>query len=822
MQRLGDDAARPLFSRHIDVLGGCVGAHGGRVVKTEGDGLMAVFTSAVDALACAVAMQQAVDRENRKHGEQTSLGLRVGLHVGEPILQEEDYHGTAVVIAKRLCGEASDGQVVASEVVRAVAGSRGGFTFRTLGELALKGIADPVPACEVVWEPTVEEPEAGRPTQEPPPQLPLPPLVAAGERTPFVGRVPETQQLRECWERARGGQRQLLLLTGEPGIGKTRLATEVAAGAHAEGATVLFGRTDEDALIPYQPFVESLSYYLEASDPDRLPGGLRSAAAALRRLLQDLAAAGGSGGDYRLVDAATSFVVEACRASPLVLIMDDLQWADQPTLSLFRHLARNTAQSRLLLLGTYRETELSRTHPLSAAIADLHRERLFQRVILGGLEEDDVASLVRAWAGHRSAPELARAIHEHTEGNPFFIEEVMRHLAETGAIHEQDGSPTTRASVKELGIPESVKEVIGRRLSRLSEECNSVLTVASVIGRQFGLDRLELASDLPGDRLVEVLDEAVAARVVDEVPHMAGRYSFSHALIYDALYDELTTTRRVRLHGQTLQYADSNGVKLAYEVLGASGPHLIAVGISNCPAVRIANLATAQSWNRVCRHCRPTLYDRRGVGFSAAPDRGYSLLGSVEDLRAVLDAVGAARAVLWGATDGGPLALAFAAQYPERVLGLILLGTTAKYAGSEDYPFGVNEAVLQSFLRTDAVDPARAVSQLSSIREPTSASEAIGQVLKRVPRQVWAKVAAGIGVADARHLLPKVRAPALIIHDPDNDYIPVGAAHFLHEQLPGSRLEITAEYGQLPFPESLYRKIEAFVEEVSAGGATER
>jgi len=517
----------------------------------------------------------------------------------------------------------------------------------------------------------------------------------------------------------------------------------------------------------------------------------------------------------RLFDAAAALLADASQVSPIVLVLDDLNWADQLSLLLLKHIVRSQEQSPLLILGTYCETEVARKHPLSEALADLRRDRAFERVSLKGLDEGDVGALISTWAGKEAPPAFIQAVHEQTEGNPFFIEEVLRHLAETGAIVQRRGRVTIDLAAAQLGIPEGVKEVIGRRLSRLSEECNSVLTIASVIGREFGLDALERASDLSSNRLLDLLEEAVAARVVTEVPHMVGRYSFSHALIYETLYDDLTTTRRVRLHGQTLQYADSNGVKLAYEVLGSSGPYLIALGLSNCPAVRTRIRSVARHWDRISRSCRVILYDRRGVGFSAAPERGYGV-ASVEDLRAILDAVGAERAVLWGIVDGGPLAIAFAAQHPERVSGLLLLGTSAKYSSSEDFALGVNPAVMESFLRADAVDRGRAVSQLTRTRHRSlEDADAIGEVMRRVPRAVWSKVMGAIAIADARSLLAQVRAPTLIVHDPDNNYIPVEAAYYLHEHIPGSKLEITDEYRTPPFGDTLYRKIDAFIEEVT-------
>jgi pimeloyl-ACP methyl ester carboxylesterase len=277
----------------------------------------------------------------------------------------------------------------------------------------------------------------------------------------------------------------------------------------------------------------------------------------------------------------------------------------------------------------------------------------------------------------------------------------------------------------------------------------------------------------------------------------------------------------VHLHGQTLQYADSNSVKIAYEVLGASGPNIIAIGVSNCPAVRTRSRITSQRWDAFARYCRVILYDRRGVGFSAAPEHGYSVLASTEDVRAVLEAAGAEQAILWGATDGGPLAIAFAAHYPERVAGLLLLGTTAKYTSSEDFPWGMNQEALEAFVRTDPIDRGRAVAQLTRTRaarhDPGSGPGAISEVMRRVPRHVWSKIVAGIGAADVRSLLDRIVVPTMIVHDPDNAYISVDAARYLHEHIPGSHLVISEEWGKPLLGDELHRTIRSFIDDVTRG-----
>ncbi|TET95893.1 MAG: adenylate/guanylate cyclase domain-containing protein, partial [Dehalococcoidia bacterium] len=444
LQKLGDDEAQVLWRTHFSLLRNAVSARGGQEVKNLGDGLMVVFSSALDALACAVAMQQAVHRHNEQQEEGHRLQVRVGLHVGEPIREEDDYFGMAVVVAKRLCDRAQGGQILVSDLVRRLVGSRGSYTFRDLGPLSLKGTAEPLSAYEVVWEPAAEELAAPLPphVEGPAAPLPLPPLLAIGERTTFVGREAELERLRHHWERVRTGQRQLVLLTGEPGIGKTRLAAEFALAAHAEGATVLFGRSDEAAALPYQPFVEALRHYVATCSPNELRARLRATGAELTGLVPELAQrlsdlpapppVEPERGRYRLYEAFTTFLAEASQVSPIVLVLDDLHLADRSTLLLLKHIVRSPGQSPLLLLGTYREIEIARTHPLAETLADLRRDRAFERVSLQGLDKGNVGALIGAWAGQEAPPALIEAVHELTEGNPFFIEEVLRHLVETG------------------------------------------------------------------------------------------------------------------------------------------------------------------------------------------------------------------------------------------------------------------------------------------------------------------------------------------------------------------------------------------------------
>jgi predicted Ser/Thr protein kinase len=394
---------------------------------------------------------------------------------------------------------------------------------------------------------------------------PLPPSPLLGlaiGATGFLGRGRELAQMEQGWARATSGQRQLLLLGGEPGIGKTRLALEFARVRTASGATVLAGRCDEEALVPYQPFVEALGWYARVCPETDLRAQLAAIGGGaelgplmpeLLRRVPDLPtqpAMNPEGQRYRLFEAVAGLLAQASGVRPLLLVFDDLHWADKPTLLMLRHVMRVSNAAALCIVGTYRESELTRKHPLAELLSELRREPAVTRLSLRGLEEVQIKGLIDAFVGRDAPPRLANMMAESTSGNPFFIGEMLRHLMETGVLTTfhpgSAGGPI--ASAAALGLPEGVKEVIGRRLSRLSEACNRTLGLAAVLGREFDVEILEALGDLPEDRLLDAIDEGVQAKLIAEAPVRAGRFSFVHALIRETLYGELTTTRRVRLH----------------------------------------------------------------------------------------------------------------------------------------------------------------------------------------------------------------------------------------------------------------------------------
>jgi DNA-binding SARP family transcriptional activator len=399
------------------------------------------------------------------------------------------------------------------------------------------------------------EDTAGMSDPEHPVHVPL--FLAAGAEDVFVGRAGDIEALGRVFDAVAGGARRLMLVCGEPGAGKTRLAAAFAQRAHEQGAIVLYGRCDEEALLAQQPFVEALRHYVRACPAHDLAGQLQRVSGELRRIVPELAdrvpdlpeplAGDPEGARSRLFEAVGSLLCEAAQSTPVVLILDDLHWADKATLLLLKYVVRYPRAARLMIVGMYRETELGVDHALNAMLADLGREHHLERLTLAPLDAVAVSELVGA-LGNDTSPELGKIVYEGTEGNAFFVVEVLRNLAESGAIGVVDAEPEIGIATARLAVPESVKDVIDRRVARLGQQTNRLLATASVLGSEFELRVLQRLGVQAEDELVEGLEAAVRARVLDEIAGLAGRYTFSHALIRDSVYGALSATRRALLH----------------------------------------------------------------------------------------------------------------------------------------------------------------------------------------------------------------------------------------------------------------------------------
>lgn len=649
LQRLGDDDGERVRRILFRLLREAVDAQRGREVKNLGDGLMVAFPSARDAIRCATTMQRAVHRHNQREGS-TVLSVRVGVEVGEPVRQEDDYFGTPVVVAKRLCDAARGGQILVSDLVRRLVGTRGDFSFRDAGPVELKGLREPVAAWVVEWD-TGERPElpelelTGRPVRP----AALPPLVARSSTTPLVDREREMAGLRGSWQRAQDGDTRLVLLAGEPGIGKTRLAAEMSREALEDGGLVLYGRCDEESVVPYQPFVEVLHQLMKTGWVSDVvtPAHRVELARFLPELAERLPRARAQAPDleadrYQLFAAVAAVLDAASRSRSVLLVLDDLHWASKATLLLLRYLVTSATPSAVLLLGTYRDVELSRSHPLSDLLAALRREKLCDVLRVRGLSADEVTALVETRTGRSLQAEarvLTDALWRGTDGNPFFIVEILRHLDETGRLSMVDGSlPARRPDVFSLDMPEGIRDIIGRRLSRLTETSNVVLASAAVLGREFEFDVLARMTDLAEDALLSAVEEALRARLVVEIDdRSSSTYAFTHALVREALLAELSRARRERLHLRAARALEAVAAGRPDPPVAALAQHYRLAGTAAPPdkaldySIRAGDAAArALAWEEAAIHWRAGLELLEGL--RSEPQQRAELLERLADL----------------------------------------------------------------------------------------------------------------------------------------------------------------------------------------------
>ena len=534
LDRAGDEEAQQIFRAHHDLLAEAAASHRGDEVKWLGDGLMVAFGSAADAVRAATAMQAASRRPIL--GER--LAIRVGLNAGEALRDATDYFGTTVVVARRLCDRAEGGQILCSDLVAGLLGGRSEFVFTPLGKLDLKGISGPVAACEV----RAGDTGLGLPV-----------------RMPFVGRVGELTKARQRLAEAAAGRGGVVMVAGEPGIGKTRLAEELAEQAGRDGVEVLWGHCYEGEWTPpYGPFAEAIEGLVLAADIDDLRHGLGLGAPvlapvvrAIRKVFPDLAEPAPLQPDeerFRLIDAAAQLFVARSERVLVLIVLDDLHWADRGTVAMLRHIARSVTRHRVLIVGTYRDTEVDRTHPLTDALGALPRETGYDHLRLGGLPAEAVGELLEAVSEQELSQGVVADFTEETEGNPFFLQEALRHLIEEGKVYRgPDGRWTTDRRIRELGIPEGVRAVIARRLARLPDAAHQLLAVAAVCDGPFAFDLVRRVADLEEDDALDALDAALAAQVVRPCGDVE-TCAFTNALIRHTVYADLSPPRRARLH----------------------------------------------------------------------------------------------------------------------------------------------------------------------------------------------------------------------------------------------------------------------------------
>ncbi|MGI8927304.1 MAG: ATP-binding protein [Tepidiformaceae bacterium] len=545
--RLGDERGRTLMREVDELVRAQIAHHRGVEVKGLGDGQMVAFTSARRAVLCAVDIQKALERWRRADAARTDLALRIGLHTGEVIREQEDLFGAAVNFAARVSSQAGAGEVLLSETTKSLLGAASEIALDDRGDAELKGFPGAWKLFAVVWQP--DEEDAGPGT--------------AG-LVPYVGRDAERAILKEALTRARQGSGNIVLLAGEPGIGKTRLATELMADARAAGCFTVIGHCYEmEGTPPFVPFVEAIDYTARVIPPNQLREALAGdgpevarIAPRLRQLFPDLPAAAdvpADQGRHSLFTSFADYLQRACAVQPLVIVLDDLHWADDSSSLLLEHIAGRADEMALLVIGTYRDVDLDATRPFSQSLDRLGRRPNVRRLALRRFDRDGVRGLLRALSGKEPPAPLADLVANETEGVPLFVQELYRHLNEDGRLFDAAGGWRTDVAVGEVEVPEGVKLVIGRRLERVSEATRRMLTVASVAGRAFSFDLLAKVAELGDDSLLDALDEAERAHLLVPSSGREVTYTFSHEQIRQTLLGTLSLPRRQRAHLRVAQ-----------------------------------------------------------------------------------------------------------------------------------------------------------------------------------------------------------------------------------------------------------------------------
>ena len=599
LQRVGDRGYREVLDAHDRLLQAAFAEHGGQIVETQGDAFLVAFRSARDAVDAGIAGQTAI-LQQAWPGD-TSVRVRMGLHTGEPLSGGKGYVGLGVHRAARICAAGHGGQILLSQTTADLIEPDfpPGVTLLDLGEHRLKDLHRRERLFQLL-HPDLPASFPALKSLQPalqPEAIPGPnyrsPLAERLRRVPLVGRVEQLRRLVERLDGIRTGPTGMVLISGEPGIGKSRVLNELVAAARARGFEVLLGRCNERNLaIPYLPVAEALEGLARSIPQGKWERLVLAAGPEIRALLSDLllkhragwgsmlppeqSSVLGARAALRPSRAVRNLLHELSREAPALLVIDDLHWADPPTLDLVHSLALSMREMPVLLVGAYREVELDRTHPLSQLLLELNRERLLHRERLRRLTPAETHEFLHGLLGGPPPEGVADLIHNQTEGNPFFVEELISGLVEDGRlVWNSEASQYVLppgATVEQLAgeVPQGIRAAVGARLDRVDVRDQQVLSLASVIGRDFPLEvliRLCGAHGIDEEAVDEALEHAQAARFVGAAATRAGGsrdipgftsggvepdadWVFDHALIHQVVYGELDRRRRRRLHGE--------------------------------------------------------------------------------------------------------------------------------------------------------------------------------------------------------------------------------------------------------------------------------
>lgn len=539
----GDERSVELMHIHEEVVRVPVAHHEGVVVKNTGDGFLAVFPASGLGVRAALEIRARIEAHNAGNPE-TPLRIRLGLNTGPVIEEDGDVFGLAVSAAARITSKALAGQVLVSERVRHESEDDDEWRFVDRGSFWLKGLREQWRLHEVVRPGEVTAPPPGN-----------------DDDPPFVGRDAERAVLRRGVDAANAGHGGLVVVSGTAGCGKTRLVEEVGLEAEARGMQFLIGRChDTTQADPYTALVEVAESIERSMGASEFRQVLGPSAGEMARLLPHLreryedvepvAEPGAHEARRYFFSSVRDVLARVAGQRPLVILLDDLQWADASTLLFLEHLAVDLSRLPILVIGTYTQESVSASTPLHATLGRLHQRRSIEAVTVGALGRDDLEDMLRILGEGEPPPALVDAVYLATEGNAFFTGEVVRQLVEQRAADDRQGW-MTEADLAALGVPEGVRIVIETRFARLQPKTQRVLTTASLLGRDFGFDLLESLADISEDQLLDALDEAERVHLITSSADGEGvQFTFRHQLIRQTLLGGLSPARRQRLHAR--------------------------------------------------------------------------------------------------------------------------------------------------------------------------------------------------------------------------------------------------------------------------------
>jgi pilus assembly protein CpaF len=562
-----------------------VAEHAGRRIKGLGDGFMISFGSVRHGVECALDIQRSIAVYSKQNPER-KVKVRIGLNTGEVVEEAGDIFGAAVNVAARVAGKARGGEILVSDVVRQLVGPVSEMTFEYRGRYKLKGFPDRWRLHEVTPGEVKEAPRT----------------LPSGDG--FVGREQERLDIRMVMDRATTGSGGMLFITGAPGIGASRLASEMAVEAAAKGWMVLSGRSLENDAAPYAPFREILATAVAGGTSKSLQDAagtngplLSQLVPSLRQKVRGMPAHGDVSADKlreQLFRAIYDFLTDMQAKRPLLMVLDDLQWADEATVLLLRDLAERVGSSHIVVIGTYWDSDLDTARPFGSVLSRLLRRRRAQRITLGPLSDRDVERIVAGLAETLLTPTQLMGIQAATEGNPLFVEQSTLYMAESETMLVGGGRVQASFTEEDLELAQSVRGLIGRRLERLSEPAQRMLVAAAVVGRDFDLPLLEAFGELSGHELRDALDEATRGHFL--VAAGPDRYRFAHDLVRKRVLAVLPLPRLQAYHLAVADTLERVYGRSAPERASEIGYHLYQAGTAADP-LRTANFLSLAARN---------------------------------------------------------------------------------------------------------------------------------------------------------------------------------------------------------------------------------